>query len=653
MSRHVHRSSLHRHLVVGTAGHIDHGKSTLVEALTGTHPDRLKEERARGITIDLGFAHLRDGERTIAFVDVPGHERFVRNMLAGAGGIDATLLVVAADESVMPQTREHFDICRLLGVRRGIVVLTKADAADPDLRELARLDVAELVAGSFLERAPVLAVSARTGEGLDQLRAALRDLVDDAEPRTADGAARLPIDRVFTMRGFGTVVTGTLASGRIGEGAELEAVPGGRRVKVRGVQVHGTGTHEAVAGERTALNLTGIEVAELSRGQVLVAPDTLRSARLVDAAIEVLPSARAIVHGTRLRFHHGTTEVLGRASVVALPVADDEPPAIEPGGHGFVRLRLESDAALTRGDRFVLRSYSPVATVAGGVVLDPDAPRGGVRLEPTLARFAALSAPFAGSPEASERDAYALLVAETGGRGLEAHALVWRAGVAPGRLAAVVSMLVEAGQALEAGDRLVAPEWRARIAERVIVALSAHHAAEPLSDGLPTEEVRERVLAGIAPGLTETVLRDLSAEGRIAGTDRLALSGHGPVLSPDERRARGELERVLSDAGLAPPDAAKLPELVGASTAVVERVLQLLVRQRVVVRLSGLPYHARVLDALKTDIAAGRSAGGDAYVDVATFKSRFGLSRKYAIPLLEYLDRERVTRRVGDRRLVL
>ena len=303
-------------VVVGTAGHIDHGKSALVQALTGTDPDRLKEERERGITIDLGFAHRELGDTNFAFVDVPGHERFIKNMLAGVGGIDLVLLVVAADESVMPQTREHFDICRLLDIPAGIVALTKADLVDGDGLGVAELEVRELLAGSFLEAAPIVPVSSRTGEGLDELRAALIAASSLARTRSAEGVTRLPIDRVFTMKGFGTVVTGTLVSGRLRVDEELLLEPGGRVVTVRGIQVHGRRTIEAVAGERSAVNLGGVDVADVERGQVLVAPHSFEPTRVADLVVEMLPDVKPLKHGARVRFHHGTAEILGRVSTI-------------------------------------------------------------------------------------------------------------------------------------------------------------------------------------------------------------------------------------------------------------------------------------------------------------------------------------------------
>src|SRR5688500_16746236 len=360
-------------IVVGTAGHIDHGKSSLIHALTGIDPDRLKEEKARGITIELGFAHTTIGDTRVAFVDVPGHERFVRTMLAGVGGIDCVLLIVAADESVMPQTREHFDICRLLRIPRGIIVMTKADLADDDTRALVSEEIEELVKGSFLDGAPIVEVSSTTGQGLDALRAATTAEAAAARQRPADGAARLPIDRAFSMKGFGTVVTGTLVSGRIKADQELVILPGARKVKVRGIQVHGRSAAEAVAGQRTAINLGGAEVSDVSRGETLAAPGTLSVTRRIDAEIDLLPSAKPLKHGARVRLHNGTAEVLGRVSIAG------SASELAPGASALVRVRLEAPAVLTRHDRFIIRAYSPPLTIGGGMVLDPAPTRPGIR----------------------------------------------------------------------------------------------------------------------------------------------------------------------------------------------------------------------------------------------------------------------------------
>jgi selenocysteine-specific elongation factor len=637
------------HVVVGTAGHIDHGKSTLVRALTGMDPDRLKEEKARGITIDLGFASWREGDLTVAFVDVPGHERFVRNMLAGAGGIDAVLLVIAADEGVMPQTREHFDICRLLGIRAGVVAVTKIDAADPELAEIVALDAAELVKGSALEGAPVVPVSARTGAGLDRLRAHLRGLAEQGTARAPGGPVRLPIDRAFSIRGFGTVVTGTLDSGTLRADEELEIVPSGRHVKVRGLQVHNAPAPAAAAGSRVAVNLAGVDVGDLDRGLVLATPGTLSATRLVDAALQLLPGAPPLRHNARVRFHQGTAEALARVSIVAPAGPGQDAPVQTAGTTGFVRLRLETPVPVTRGDRFVVRSYSPAATIGGGRILDPGPPRGGVRLTATRARFEALDAPLSGAgPEA---DALFVFVRESGAAGVPVDALRARAGA--GRAAAAIADLRSRADVWMAGDRLVLEAWRVELEGRVERALEAHHRAEPLSEGLSREEVRERVLAGASPPVAEAVLERLGASGRVLGRERLRLRGHEVRLTGEEAAAEEALLSAYRSAGLTPPDVAALTEATRLPPPVVQRVTQLLLRQKRLVRVDTLIFHPETLARLKSEIAAMKSDAAPVEVDVATFKGRYGLTRKYAIPLLEYLDRERVTRRDGERRVVL
>jgi selenocysteine-specific elongation factor len=357
-----------KHVIVGTAGHIDHGKSTLVEALTGTHPDRLEEERRRGITIDLGFAFLDLDAVRLGFVDVPGHERFVRNMLAGAGGIDLLLLVIAADESIKPQTREHFDICRLLGISRGIVVLTKSDAVDAGVLDLVRLEAEEFLRGSFLDGAPIIAVSARSGAGIPELKIELARMAELAPERDAARWVRLPIDRAFAMKGFGTVVTGTLVSGTLRPEDEVELFPARRRLRVRGIHYGGRATERAVAGQRTAVNLPGIALEDLERGMVLASPGRFEPTRRLDARVTLLPSARPLKNRARVHFHQGACEAV--AEVVLL-----EGTVLRPGDSAWAQLRLERPALAFSGDQFVIRQFSPLITIGGGVVLDPLAPR--------------------------------------------------------------------------------------------------------------------------------------------------------------------------------------------------------------------------------------------------------------------------------------
>ena len=653
-----------RHIVLGTAGHIDHGKSALVLALTGTDPDRLKEEKARGITIDLGFAHWTEGDLTLSFVDVPGHERFVKNMLAGVGGIDSVLFVIAADESVMPQTREHFEICRLLQVPGGVIALTKADLVDDETLELAGMEVRDLVAGSFLEHAPIVPVSAKTGQGLDALRAALQSVALRTPPRKAGGGARLAIDRVFSVRGFGTVVTGTLVSGRVGADDELVLLPPGRAVKVRGVQVHGEKESGAVAGQRVALNLGGVELEDVARGETLATPGTLDSTRMFDARIEMVASARPRKHGARVRFHQGTGEVLGRVALASIrprgPAASAEVEALPPGAEvpagdeAYVRLRLESPAVLSRGDRFILRAYSPPITIAGGIVLDPSPDRGPIRTTAARARFARLDAEGLAPEEGTDRAA-AALVAARGPAGLPVTALVTRLGVTPSDVAATVERLERSRHATRAGNVLMAPSVGEALARRMMTVLGDHHRAQPLLEGVPREEVRERVFARAGDGVFEHVLAALQAAGKVAGRDRLALASHSVSLSDEEEKARGVIENAFRSAGLKPPEPEAVAAAGGVRADAAARVVQLLVRQKILVRLDTLLFHQDALSGLREDLTALRASAPQetTRIDVAAFKERYGVSRKYAIPLLEWLDRERVTRRVGEGRVLI
>jgi selenocysteine-specific elongation factor len=650
-----------KHIVIGTAGHIDHGKSSLVLALTGTDPDRLKEEKARGITIDLGFAHWEAPGLSVAFVDVPGHERFVKNMLAGVGGLDAVMLVVAADESVMPQTREHFEICRLLQVPAGLVVLTKIDAVEREMIDLVRADVEDLTAGSFLERAPVLAVSARTGEGLDLLRQALERVGAAAAGRREDGPARLPVDRVFSMRGFGTVATGTLVAGRLDVEGTAAVLPGGRLAKIRGLQVHGARVPRAVAGQRVAVNLGGVDTADLARGQTVVAEGAYAATRVVDVRLEMLRAVKALRHGARVRFHQGTSEVLGRvalSSVVAgsAPAAGEVAAAEVPAGHSaYARLRLESPVVVTRGDRFIIRAYSPPDTIGGGVVLDPQPPRGGIRTPAGKARFATLDpSTSAGPAQAAERAAL-LLAAEAGPAGLPRAAVTARLGLLTDDARRPVEHLRERGALVAIGAMLVAPAPLEAIGRRLIELAEAHHREHPMDDGIPREEARVRTCAHAAPGVYERVIEELVRQGRITATDRIGVAGRRGGADGPEAAVRDAIASRYRDAGLRPPDQASLAEALGMPAAEVSSIVTWLVRQKTLVRVEGLVFHEAALRRLKEDVASLKQAspGAAVTIDVAAFKERYGMTRKYAIPLLEYLDRERVTRRVGDSRVVI
>ncbi|HET7292218.1 MAG TPA: selenocysteine-specific translation elongation factor [Vicinamibacteria bacterium] len=627
-----------RSFIVGTAGHVDHGKSALVHALTGTDPDRLKEEKERGITIDLGFAHASLGPGLEAsFVDVPGHERFVRNMLAGAHGIDAVLLVVAADESVMPQTREHFHICRLLGIRRGLVALTKCDVADAESQALAEMEVRELVAGSFLEGAPIVRTSARTREGLEELVARLAALAEAAGPRATDGVLRLPVDRVFTLRGFGTVVTGTLVSGALAEGDEVEALPSGRRGRVRGLQVHGQPVSRADAGHRTAANLSGLEVQDLARGHVVARPGELRATSLLDVSLSALPGGRGLREQQRVRVHVASAETLARVRLLG-------PRELASGAAEVAQLRLETPVVAVRGDRLIVRSYSPATTIAGAVVLDSLPPKRRAADRPVLERLAAAR---------DDTAAAALFLAEAGARAGDASALGARLGL-PSR--AVRERLSSTPGVVALGGE---PEiWidgaaLRGLAERALEAVRGYHAANPLREAMPREELRRRVFAKAAAAALDRALADLAARGELRPSgDGVALARHAVRLDPAEQSARDALLAAASRAGLEGVRVTEAARADGRDAGLYERVARVLQASHELRRVGD----DRLVDAARlaelTRAVRARWPPGSR-LDVGGFKELTGLTRKFVIPLLEYLDRERVTRRAGAERYVL
>jgi selenocysteine-specific elongation factor len=671
-------------IIVGTAGHIDHGKTTLVRALTGVDADRLPEEKRRGITIDLGFAELDLGDVRVGFVDVPGHERFVKNMLAGAHGIDAVALVIAADEGVMPQTREHFDISKLLGVQSGLVVVTKIDTVDEELLALVRAEAEELVAGSFLDGAPVVAVSARGGAGLDELKEELRGLAARLPARSTHAVARLPVDRAFTMRGFGAVVTGTLVAGEIAEGQELELLPAAQRVRVRGLQVHGRAVERAVAGERTAINLGGVDASAVERGMTLAPAGCLRATQIIDTSLEVLAGApRALRSRARVRVHLGAAEVLARVQVL-------EPSGeIAAGARGFAQLRLESPVVALPEERFIIRSYSPQRTIGGGSVLDAFAAkhrgrgRAGARERlvaltgADAATRLALYVEAAGDAGLRRAD----LAARTGWRDetLEAalrEATATAAGGAPVKAASGVADKAEGGAAVEAGGgTFVEAEGGALVeAEGIYVGrkifdgfimaaraeVEAHHRREPLQRGLARETLRERVFAHVAPEVFRAVLNAAERAGLLVSErDIVRAGGHTLALSPADAGLHARLEQIYREAALEAPTFDDALAHAAASTPVgrehARKILQLLIDSGALVRVSGdLLIHrealARLVEILH-EYAARHEP--ERLIDVAAFKDLTHVSRKYAIPLLEYLDRARITRRAGDRRLIL
>ncbi|MGB8863997.1 MAG: selenocysteine-specific translation elongation factor [Candidatus Sulfotelmatobacter sp.] len=643
-------------IIIGTAGHIDHGKTALVKALTGIDADRLEEEKRRGITIDLGFAHMdlpapndetTSGETLrLGFVDVPGHERFVRNMLAGVAGIDLVLLVIAADEGIKPQTREHFDILQLLGVRRGITVLTKSDAVDAETLEIVRLEVQEFLRGTFLDQPSldqsrldqpksILAVSALTGAGLEELKRAMASAAAEVQPRDSHAIARLPIDRVFTMKGFGTVVTGTLVAGTVRRDDELEVFPTGRRVRVRGVQVHGQTAEAAVAGQRTALNLAGASTEDLSRGMTLTPPAIFETTRRADISLRLLSSAeRPLKDRARVHFHSYTMETVAEVLLHGTK-------QIAPGEQAFARLKLPEPALLLPGDRFILRQFSPVVTIGGGTLLDA-AP---IPRMPGQADFLKVLA--GGNAETILRTR----IARRQHAGISMSRLIAETGWTKSFIEAQLAQAVREKRVVRIGELILHLPALETLKLCIVDTVDDFHKKSRLTGGMPKEELREQ--AGASAEVLDAALAVLANEKKIeVAGDLVRLPGHGVVMKDEEAESRKKIEDAFASAGLTVP---ALHEVIAGLTidkVRAQKIMTLLLRDKVLIKVSDeLVFHRSALEELRRQMAVYKVKF--ATIDVAKFKEVTGVSRKYAIPLLEYLDRERVTRRVGDARQIL
>jgi selenocysteine-specific elongation factor len=637
-------------VIVGTAGHIDHGKTALVKALTGIDADRLPEEKRRGITVDLGFAEMTAGDIHFGFVDVPGHERFVKNMLAGASGIDLVVLVIAADEGVMPQTREHFDICRLLEIRVGVIVLTKADLVDAETLELAQMDVAELVAGSFLENAPVVVVSARTGDGIDDLKETLRKLGRELTARTNGLVTRLPIDRSFSMKGFGTVVTGTLASGEIPEGSELELMPSGRKVRVRGLQTHSRSVTKVHCGQRVAVNLGRIDQADVSRGMMLIDPGTLRPTQMFDAEIEVLTGApKPLRSRGRVRVHIGTAEELAR--VYVLNAAGE----IAPGETSFAQVRLETSVIAVSGERFIIRSYSPQVTIAGGTVIDTYPPKHRRKDLPDVTRRLADLVAAKGDLLTEVR----IRIRGAGGSALTFADLQAMTGSVAETLRKAIDMALAEKAIIDAGGCYVSRAALGELAGATEKAIKDFHRREPLAKGISREALRERTMAHVPEGVFEAVLSNMRSTSKIAlDRDTVRLATHRTELSKEEAGVMEKLRSIFENAGLEVPklEDALATAVSGTSYGVhqARRFFQLFLDSGEILKVSDEFFFRRdVIDQLVDRVRQFAEKGKDRGIDVPKFKEIARVSRKYAIPLLEYFDREKVTQRVGEGRIVL
>ncbi|HPQ71393.1 MAG TPA: selenocysteine-specific translation elongation factor [bacterium] len=629
-------------LVMGTAGHIDHGKTSLIRLLTGYDCDRLPEEKQRGITIELGFTHLDlPSGMTLGVVDVPGHERFVRTMVAGAGGIDFVLLVIAADEAVMPQTREHLAICRLLGIRSGLVALTKIDMVDEEIRALAVEDVRSLIADTFLAEAPIVPVSSLTGEGRDELLAALDAMAASVVPRSDSGIFRLPIDRVFTMRGFGTVVTGTTIAGKINVGDMVEILPSGRTCKVRGLQVHGKAADTAFAGQRTAINLQGVAIDEVQRGEMLATPGMLLPTQMLDVELHVERDApRPVKRRSRVRLHSFTREVMAFAA----PLSAEQ---IEPGKHGMVQLRLVEPVIALPGDHFVLRSYSPVTTVGGGTVLNSHPRKHRAPFKRALEDLEIL---FAG--DLVER--MAVQVRGTGRRGITPDHLAPLLGVAGKPLREAYQQLLSHRRIIRVDkdtDRAVDAETLREIMNDIVALLEADHRAHPSAPGLSRAELTAQALKGGEAKVLQRALGELTAEGRVVlegGTARLA--SHSVTADEDLQTIRDAISASVRAAGMSAPTLKELQDVQGAGK-LFDEALAMLLRAEEVVRIGGvLFFDAATLRRAQDELIAYLQEHGE--IDAQGFKALFGLSRKWSIPLAEYFDGIKLTLRVGDKRVL-
>lgn len=634
-----------KHIVMGTAGHVDHGKTALIKRLTGVDTDRLKEEKERGITIELGFASLAlpDG-RVLGVVDVPGHERFVRNMVAGAAGIDLVVMVIAADEGIMPQTREHLQICTLLGIRKGFVALTKVDMVDEEWLTLVREDVREFLGGTFLERAPLVPVSSLTGDGFPELIETIARVADEVEEAADVELFRLPVDRVFTMKGFGTVVTGTLASGKVTTGEEVEIFPVGLRARVRGIQVHNRAVETAESGQRTAINLQGIDRVVIERGYVLAGPDSLFASQRLDCVYRHLAGAeRKLKNRTLVRFHTGTSEVMARLILLD----QDE---LEPGGEGFAQLVLDAPLATVAGDRFVVRGYSPVTTIGGGVIVDP--------LTVKHKRFSeSIHEEFRHLSSGVEVEKVAVVMARAGIGGIAESRLVVRTGIRRSELRRLMERLFSVKEAVlidREEKRVLSGSVYAGLQDEIIRVLKDYHHHFPLKEGLSREELRTTLEMGegVDPKIFGMALKDLEKRGElIADKETTHLTGHRVQLEGEMGDLREKLDGLYRECGLAPPTIREVMERFPDRKKEIVNLIQVMTREGDLFRISeDLNFHKDALARLREDYRQFLVKEGRA--TPASFKEMTGLTRKFIIPLMEYFDMTKLTVRTGEHRIL-
>ncbi len=632
-----------KHIILGTAGHVDHGKTALIKAITDIDTDRLKEEKERGITIELGFAPLtlKSGQK-VGIVDVPGHEKFVKNMVAGAGGIDVVIMVIAADEGIMPQTREHLEICELLAIRRGIVALTKTDMVDDEWLDLVTDDIKNFLQGTFLEDSPVIPLSSVTGSGITEFLDELNKVVETAEEHTISTFFRLPVDRVFTMKGFGTVVTGTLISGKTRVGDTVEILPERKKAKIRGIQVYNETSDEAVAGQRTAINLQGINKAMIKRGDLLAHADTFEPSNRFDVLIKYLPSAKGKIKDRSLvRFHIGTAQIISRLILLGKN-------AIEPGEEVYARMYLESPVAATAGDRFVIRSYSPVTTIGGGKILDPLVIKKRQDSKALLNELELLD-------RGNEKERTGVILERADFDGISDRSLSVRTGIAFNWQKRVLEEMFSKKEAIlleKETHKVISSRIYKDFQKRIVLEAKAYHERFPLKDGFFKEELRISTGGFIDQTLFNRAIRDLEADGEIVvEKEKIRLKGHRVDLKGGLKELRKEIEALYLESGLTPPSTkdvlARFPDKKGEAG----NILTVLLNDKILVKVNeDMCFHSKVMEELRERYSTLLTEKGKS--SPASFRDLTGLSRKYIIPLMEYFDKTKLTIRIGDHRVL-
>jgi selenocysteine-specific elongation factor len=632
-----------KHFIIGTAGHVDHGKTALIKAITGIDTDRLKEEKERGISIELGFASLTlPNGQTFGIVDVPGHERFIRNMVSGASGIDMVIMVIAADEGVMPQTREHLHICSLLGIKKGLVALTKIDMVTDEWLDLVKDDIHEFLKGTFLEPSPVIPVSSTTGAGLEPLLDALGRVASEIEGGADAGIFRLPVDRAFTMKGFGTVVTGTLISGDIRLGEEVEILPTGVTAKVRGIQIHNQSATVAEAGQRTAINLQGVEKDTIVRGDVLARPRTLKPSSRLDVYMQYLSNnSRRLKNRNLVRFHVGTNEVIGR--IILLDREDMEPDAKAPA-----QVVLESPLVAMARDRFVIRSYSPVTTIGGGIIADPFPKKHKRNSKKVIHEIDLLHS-------GSDTERVAIIVERSGIDGIDISELEMRTGIHQNILKSVLNSLSSKRQVVVLDideSRVISSSIYQSLQGRILLEMRAYHERYPLKEGISKEELRSTAGQFARPKLFNMAVRELEKRGDIVvDRESVRLSGHRVDLKGELEDLRSKIAQIYMDAGLTPPSIKELMEKYTGQKGLAESVINVMLKEGSLIKINeDLYFHKEVLNKLREDYKNLLTRDGKA--TPASMKELTGLSRKFIIPLMEYFDLTKLTIRAGDHRIL-